>query len=341
MSFFRLLAKRGIRAAAIVVLSFAVFAFGHFMTPRGPDAFARVVLDLGDALSRPGVPQYMANVVNEGDVQEVYLNGNNLYYTLYRTNKNIGSLLDYYENLYQGETVPMAPDAATEHVFNQIKNPAQRAEAREKMARTEAIMNKRFIRFDGDNWGGFSTIVTGREGEGDYQKDLVDRFRAFKKTGKITDLGDPKMVVAFSDPSAGDVQYFNVWPDAAFDFRNVRPEGDDDAAGYDIQDIARPFGSQRLITFGQDHGPASYEILVYRGRGSLGEVEEHFADSMVDDGWSVSRTFEQARQLMDEPEAALLFHKAGREAYIAMQRRWGDDYVTSTVVVSSRGNHAD
>ncbi|HCP47647.1 MAG TPA: hypothetical protein DIU15_16520 [Deltaproteobacteria bacterium] len=341
MIFFRLFAKRGLRAAAIVLLSFAVFAFGHFMTPRGPDAFARVVLDLGDALSRPGVPEYMANVVKEGDVQEVYLNGNTLYYTLYRTHKNIGALLDYYEELYQGEKRPMASDAAKAHVLGQIKDPAQRAETKEKLARTEAIMNKRFIRFEGESWGGFSTIVTGREAEGDYQKDLINRFRTFKKTGKITDLGDPKMVVAFADPSQGDVQYFNVWPDGDFDFRNVRPDGDQDAQGYDIHDIARPFGSQRLITFGQDHGRASYEILLYRGQGTLGEVQEHFAQSMIEDGWVPSRTFEEARHRMDDPEPSLLFQKGPREAYIAMERRWGDDFVTSTVIVSSRTNQAE
>jgi len=333
MKFFRLMAKRAGRIGAIVLLIGAIFGYGHFMTPRSPDAFARVFEDLEGALNSPGMPGYMNISVDEGSVQEVYLNGNTLQYTLNRTDKSIDALLDYYETLYQGRKHEVAPKAAREALLKTIKNPADREEQRRRILATDEILNDRFVRFEGNKWGGFSTLVTGREGEANYMADMVERFRSFQKSGDATDLGDPKLLVAFEDASEGDVQYFNVWPSGGFDFQSVRPQGEKDAPGYDLSDIPRPFGSQRMITFGQNHMGSDYQILLYRGGGTIEEIAAHFVDSMDQEGWAVSVTHLRAHGSMDGEYPSLLFTKGKREAYVAMTQSEDDDIVSSTVVV--------
>jgi len=333
MKFFRLMAKRAGRIGTIVVLVGAIFGYGHFMTPKSPDAFARVFEDLGGALSAPGMPAYMNVTIEEGTVQEVYLNGNTLQYTLNRTNKGIDALLDYYENLYQSRQHQVAPEAAREALLKTVRDPEDRAEQRKRIMATDDLLNDRFVRFEGKTWGGFSTLVTGREGEADYMADMVDRFRKFQESGDATDLGDPKLMVAYEDASEGDVQYFNVWPSGGFDFQSVRPQGEDDAPGYDLSDIPRPYGSQRMITFGQNHMGSDYQILLYRGGGSIEEIAAHFVTAMADEGWAVSSTHLRAHGAMDGAYPSLLFTKGAREAYVAMTQRDDSKVVSSTVVV--------
>jgi hypothetical protein len=336
MQLFRLMARRAGRIATIVLLVGAIFGFGHFMTPRSPDVFARVFEDMGSVLNSPGMPAYMNLEVEEGQVQEVYLNGNTLQYTLNRTHKRLDTLLDYYENLYQSEKHEFAPKAAREALLKTVKDPKDREEQRRRIAATDQILNERFVRFDGKNWGGFSTFITGKEGKADYNADMVQRFRKFKESGDATELGEPKLLVAFEDASAGDVQYFNVWPAGGFDFKSVRPQGEDDAPGYDLADIPRPYDSQRLITFGQSHMGADYQILLYRGGGTIEEVAAHYATALSDEGWSISATHLKSHGALDGEFPSLLFTKEHREAYIAMTLRDGESLITSTVVVLNR-----
>ncbi len=333
MKFFRLMAKRAGRIGAIVLLVGAIFGYGHFMTPRSPDAFARVFEDINGALNAPGMPAYMNMTVEEGAVQEVYLNGNTLHYTLNRTDKGIDDLLDYYENLYQGKEREVAPKIARETLLKTVRDPKDREEQRRRIVATDKLLNDRFVRFEGKEWGGFSTLVTGREGEPNYTADMVERFRAFQKSGDATDLGDPKLLVAFKDASEGDVQYFNVWPAGGFDFQSVRPQKEEDAPGYDLSDIPRPYGSQRMITFGQNHMGSDYQILLYRGGGSIEEIAAHFVTALDEEGWAVSATHLRAHGAMDGDYPSLLFTKGKREAYIALTQREDDPVVNSTVVV--------
>ena len=338
MQLFRLVGRRAGRIATIVVLVGAIFGFGHFMTPRSPDVYARVFEDMGSVLNSPGMPAYMNPRVEEGQIQEVYLNGNTLQYTLNRTHKSMDTLLDYYETLYQSKKREVAPEAAREVLLKTIKDPKEREEQRRQIAATEQLLNQRCVRFSGKGWGGFSTFVTGKEGQADYTTDMVARFRKFKESGDATDLGDPKLLVAFDDPSEGDVQYFNVWPAGGFDFQSVRPQGEDDASGYDVADIPRPYDSQRLITFGQSHMGSDYQILVYRGGGTVEELAAHYATAMADEGWAISATHLRIHGALDGEYPSLLFTKDRREAYIALTLRDGESVVTSTlVVVNQRG----
>jgi len=336
MKIFRLLARRSLRVGAIVWLAGAIFAFGHFMTPRAPTALARVYEDIGSALNQPGVPEYMKGVVDEGKVQEVYLNGNTLFYTLYRTDKSIDQLLDYYENLYKGPTHEFATQENKDYLL-QFAADEDRAEHARRIEETEKLINERYIRFSGKGWGGFSTIVTGKEGTGEWSQDLIKRFTKFKSTGLASDLGDPKIVVAFEEPSTDSTQYFNVWPGADFDHRNIAPRGEDDAAGYDLDDIPRPPSSQRLLTFGQTNGDVRYEILTYKNDGYPDGVLAHWYEAMDDQGWAVSPTFEEGKTRTDEPILAALFAKDGREAYVSLAINGEERTVTSTVVVHKRG----
>jgi hypothetical protein len=336
MKIFRLLARRSLRIGAIVLLAGAIFAFGHYMTPRQPTAMARVYEDLGSALNQPGVPEYMKGVVDEGKVQEVYVNGNTLFYTLYKTDKSIDQLLDYYENLYKGPHHELATKEAKEALLKYAA-PEDRAEHARRIEETEKVLNQRYIRFSGDGWGGFSTIVTGKEGTAEWSQDLVQRFTTFKETGLASDLGDPKIVVAFDEPSTGATQYFNVWPGADFDHRNIAPRNGEDATGYDLDDIPRPPRSQRMLTFGQTQANVRYEILTYKSEGYPEPVMRHWYEAMDRQGWALSPTFEEGKTRADEPIPAALFAKDGREAYVALAVDEDDRTVTSTVVVHKRG----
>ncbi len=319
-----------------VLLVGAIFGFGHFMTPNVNDAWARVVLEgVGSALVDEGVPEHMKMRVDEGSVQEVYLNDNTLFYSLYRTDKSISTLLDYYENLYGSQTRQVVPPEAKAHVLAQYPK-AERAAAERRIEETEKIINTHHVRVEDEGWGAFATILTGKEDSMEYTADIVERFREFKKTGQVEDLGKPKIVVAFADPAEGDTQYFTVWPGAEFDQRKVRPRGGEDAPGYDVEDIDRPMHSKRMVTFGQEHGGVSYEVIVYRGPGNTSTVEDHWIEAMQDDGWGISETFAVAREQMDDPTPALLFSKGTREAYISFNRIGGGDEVTSTVVINDR-----
>ncbi len=339
MAIFRLLAKRAVRVSLIVLLVGLIFGYGHFMTPRAPDAFAEVWLEVGDAMNSPGVPEYMKLNVEEGDVQEVYLNDNTLFYTLYRTSKSIPALLDYYEDLYspaakRPET--LAPAGAKEALLARVPQ-SEREKTAWQIEETEDILNQKFVRFEGDGWGGFATLYNGDENEADWHVKQTERIRKYKQTGMVHDLGSPKIVVAFDDPAAGDTQYFNVWPASDFDGRKIRPRGEDDAPGYDIADIQRPWGSRRMVTFGQNHGGVNYTIIVYRGDGQPDDVLEHFVSEMTADGWAVSARFAEARALQEEPEANMLFIKEGKEAYVGLSSLKEPGVVTSTVIVYDRG----
>lgn len=332
----RALYARAFRVGLIGLMAGGIFAFGHFMTPRPPDAMAEVYYDLGRALE--GVPAYMKAVVDDGDVNEVYLNGNTLYYTQYSSSKNVGQLLDYYENLYKGETHPVADQATKDKLLKYVEDPADRAEHARRIEETERLLNERYVRLEGKKWGAFATIVTGKEGEADWAEDMGERIDKFGETGMVKDLGDPKIVVAFEDDANGGSQYLNVWPGEDFNRENLRPERRQDAPGYDIRDVPRPRGSFRLVTFGQQLVDADYSILIYRGQDSMNGVENHWIGEMQAEGWALSESFNDGRAMMDEEVPAphaLLFVKDNRETYVAMAES-AENSVTSTVVVYNR-----
>lgn len=335
-TFFRTLLERGLRVSLIVLLVVGVFGFGHFMTPKPPDAEAEVYYKLGRALE--GVPAYMKTAVRDGDVNEVYLNGNKLYYTQYHSSKKIGTLLDYYENLYKGDQHPVATQATKDKLLKTVKNSKDRAEHARRIEETEKLINQRYVRLDGEQWGAFATIVNGKEGEEDWASDMKDRFDVFDKTGEVAALGDAKIVVAFEDGVNGGSQYLNVWPDEDFNRENMRPNRREDGVGYDIEDIPRPWDSYRLVTFGQELREADYSIHIYRGAGSVDSVEGHFMREMEAEGWGLSQNFMAGREMMDQETAApdeLLFFKDGREAYISLEPS-AENTVTSTIVVYQR-----
>lgn len=337
MKLFRLLGTRALRVFAIVLMVGAIFGFGHFMTPNVNDAWARVVLEgVGNALIDEGVPEHMKMRVDEGTVQEVYINDNTLFYSLHRTDKDITTLLDYYEGLYGQDERVIAPPEAKAHVLAQYPK-AERAAAAAQIEATENLLNTHHVRVEDKNWGAFGTILTGKEKDPDYTQDLVDRFRTFKKSGQVSDLGSPKIVVAFGEPASGDTQYFTVWPGPDFDQRKVRPRGTDDAPGYDLEDVARPLHSTRLVTFGQDHGGVTYEILMYRGPGKLGTIESHWIDAMQADGWGISDTFVGARDRLDDSTPSLLFSKGTREAFVSLNEQGDVGDITSTIVLHDKG----
>ena len=165
---------------------------------------------------------------------------------------------------------------------------------------------------------------------------MVERFKRFQKSGDATELGDPKLLVAFEDPSRGDVQYFNVWPVGGFDFKSVRPRDGQDTPGYDLADVPRPSGSQRMVTFGQNHLGSDYQILVYRGGGTVEELAAHFATAMDEEGWAISSTHLRAHASLEGEYPSLLFTMGKREAYVAFTERDGEALVTSTVIVLGR-----
>ncbi|MCO4768764.1 MAG: hypothetical protein KDA24_01955 [Deltaproteobacteria bacterium] len=336
MNVFRTLSARGFRVVLICVLVVGVFGFGHFMTPRPPTAAAEVYMDLGRALE--GVPAYMKTRVKDGDVNEVYLNGNTLYYTQYRSSKPIDTLLDYYENMYKGDVREVADQATKDRLLKTVKNAKDRAEHARRIEETEKLINQRYVRLDGEKWGAFATIVTGKEGEAEWSADMKTRFENFDKTGEVSALGDAKIVVAFADDANGGTQYMNVWPDENFNRKNMRPKRRQDGVGYDIEDIPRPRGSFRLITFGQELGDADYSIHIYRGASSIDQAENHFLQAMELEGWGLSQNFmagrEKMEEQMDSPNT-FLFLKDGREAYISLEES-AENSVTSTVVVYHR-----
>ena len=333
---FRTLLQKGIRVGLIMSLVGGIFAFGHFMTPEPNDALAEWFLEGGGSME--GVPAHMQLRVNEGDVNEVYLNGNTMYYTQYSSDKPVGQLLDYYENLYRGDTRPLADDATKKALLEYVKDDADRAEHARRIQETERLMNERFVRLEGDTWGAFATIVTGREGEADWAEDMKARFEAYDESRKVGALGDPKIVVAFDAPEGGS-QYLNVWPDKEFDQRSLRPRKGEDAPGYDIEDIQRPRDSFRMVTFGQEQFGKDYSILVYRGPGTVDGVEAHFLREMQEDGWGLSTRVLDGKELMEseaDPPPAHLFAKDNREAYVSLQETT-QGWVTSTIVVYRRG----
>ena len=336
MKFFRRVYERAFRVALIALLVAGIFGFGHFMTPKPPMAEAEVYLKLGRALE--GVPAYMKTAVRDGDVNEVYLNGNTLYYTQYHTSKSIDTLLDYYENLYKGDQRPVASQADKDKLLKYVKNKKDRAEHARRIEETEKLINQRYVRLDGEQWGAFATIVTGKEGEEDWSKDMKERFDRFDKTRDVSELGDAKIVVAFEDGVNGGAQYMNVWPDENFNQKNMTPKRREDGVGFDIEDIPRPRDSYRLVTFGQELREADYSIHIYRGVGSIDQVEGHFMRELEAEGWGLSQNFMAGRDMMDEEMAApdeLLFLKDGREAYISLEPS-AENTVTSTIVVYNR-----
>ena len=332
----RTVVQKGVRVGLIMSLVGGIFAFGHFMTPKPPDALAKWVYEGGQLLE--GVPAHMQLRVNEGDVNEVYLNGNTMYYTQYSSDKDVGQLLDYYENLYKGDEHPLADDATKTALLKYVKDPTDRAEHARRIQETERLLNERHVRLEGQSWGAFATIVTGREGEADWATDMKARFQAYDASRRVGDLGDPKIVVAF-DQAGGGSQYLNVWPDKEFDQRSLRPRKGQDAPGYDIEDIQRPRDSFRMVTFGQEQFGRDYSIIVYRGPGDVRGVQDHFMREMQTDGWGVSTRVLDGKELMEsEQEAppAMLFAKDDREAYVSLQQKT-QGWVTSTIVIYRRG----
>ncbi len=126
---------------------------------------------------------------------------------------------------------------------------------------------------------------------GDAPRDLgslADRFLRFSETGDLGALGALRYVRARRVPGMPGDQTFvlTVWADSTFDLFRMLPTDGADAGGSDVEAIARPRGSQRLLSAWEAGSPSGF--VVYRVPDkSAAELESFYRSGLSANGWTI------------------------------------------------------
>lgn len=320
----RSILDRAWRLAAIVAFALAVFWFGHANSPLNPPAEATVFMSLGDAFA--GVPSVWDLQVDPGSVQAATLNGNRIYYTLENDWRTVDEVLDYYEDLYGGPPGELGGDNP--------KNPDIEGEdwdrLREKM---NARIGRRGTRIDAGTWGVYGTAVIPDWDEPGWAEEMNRRAEDAAASGRISDLGDVKFVMALRQPGARSTTVMAAWPSEDFDVRAVSTDGEDDAPGSDPPDVPRIPGDVRLLSFSQDSGSMLVHMGQYQSARDAMSVLDFYSTQLPQYDWSEdSRVAEAAAAGGSAPSA--LFVRGRQQCHVTATEDPETRTTVTTVVVT-------
>lgn len=315
---------RAWRILAIAAFALAVFWFGHRHSPLNPPAQATVFQSLGDAFA--GVPSVWDLQVDPGTVQQATLNGNRIYYTLDKDWRTVSEVLDYYENLYSGPEGQFGGD--------EPKNPDIEGvdwdEIREEM---NDRVSRRGIRLDAGSWGVYGTAVIPDWDEPGWAEEINARAEAAASTGRISELGEAKFVLALRDPGASATTVLAAWPSDDFDVRAVSTDGSEDTPGVDPPDVPRIPGDVRLLSFVQDRSDMAVFMAQYQSSGDATSVLDFYSTRLPQYDWTEdSRVAAVGASLGTAP--SVLFVRGRQQCHVTATEDPETRTTVATVVVT-------
>ena len=302
----------------------AVFWFGHSNSPLSPPAQATVFQSLGGGLA--GVPSVWELQVRPGAVESAVLNGNRIFYTLEQDWRTVDEVLDYYEELYAGPRAKFGGDDP--------KNPdIEGVDWDELREGLNARAGRRGIRLDGGTWGVYGTAVIPDWTEPGWAEEINKRAQAAADSGRISELGDAKFVLALRDPGATATTVIAAWPSAEFDVRAVSSDGESDAPGQDPPDVPRIAGDVRLLSFVQDRSEMTVFMGQYQSRQSVQHVLDFYSTRLPQYDWSEdSRVSAVGEDLGTAP--SLLFVRGRQQCHVTVTEDTDTRTTVATVVVT-------
>jgi hypothetical protein len=117
---------------------------------------------------------------------------------------------------------------------------------------------------------------------------LVNGFLRFSETGDLSEVGDPRYILARRVASGSEEKTFllTMWADSGFNLYSMAPHADADAAGRDFVGVPRPLGSQRILSAWEERQPSG--VVVYRVLGkSAQELEAFYRTQLPRRGWTI------------------------------------------------------
>ena len=310
------------RLAAIACFAVAVFWFGHTNSPLAPPAQATVYQNLGSGFA--GVPSVWELQVDPGAVQSAELNGNRIYYTVEDDWRSVGEVLDYYQDLYSGKPVDLRRKGMEYPDIEGMNWEAVMDEA-------NLHATQRSIRQNNENWGVFGTLVLPDPGDPGFIDEMNARAEVFKKTGKISDLGEAKFVYAMRPPGSLSTTVMTGWPSHDFDVRDVQGDGQTDAPGLDPPDVPRMGGDVRLLSFSQERPEMAIYMAQYQVRQSEAGVLDFYSTHLPQYDWAEDPRVE-AVNTAGTPSR--LFVRGRQQCHVTVSEDPGSATTVASVVVT-------
>jgi len=310
------------RIAAIGAFAVAVFWFGHRNSPLAPPAQATVYETFGAGMA--GIPSVWELRVDPGEVQVASLNGNQIFYTVEDDWRSVSEVLDYYEQLYSVKPVNLGGDNPRYPAVEGVDWPAVRD-----------IMNQqatsRAVRMENDLFGIYGAVVLPDPREPGFNEEMERRSEAFGETGRISDFGDAKFVMAMRSPSAGETTVMTAWPSPDFDVRAVATDGTRDAPGHDPADIPRASGDVRLLSFDQDRPEMSIQMAQYQQRMSEQDALDFYSSHLPQYDWAEDTRIGASGS---GPTSSALFTRGRQQCHVSARWDGESQSTVSTVVVT-------
>ncbi|HJL17695.1 MAG TPA: hypothetical protein RMH99_18670 [Sandaracinaceae bacterium LLY-WYZ-13_1] len=115
---------------------------------------------------------------------------------------------------------------------------------------------------------------------------LAERVARFGETGDVSAIGDMRYVFAEQYAIEGQTRthFVGLWTRGTFDLERMFPE-EGDAPGVDLDDVARPPESRRVL-MGFERGQP-YTMTVYASARSEAALESHFRRTLPARGWTL------------------------------------------------------
>lgn len=292
----------------VLLTATIVVATVLFRLPYQSQEAGANVWELFDGVIRE-VPQYFRAYEGKGEVREVIINNNKLYYTNTMTSDRAKDVIDYYYDMYKKPEYRIL-SAKTRKESGLTKRP----DVIRFFEKIDEVVNKslnRVYRKDGNGYGFVGYIDFGNK---DFFDHYIDKGLEFSKSGNLDHLGVGKAVIAIED-TLGKTTVLNFWTGPNFNFKNFAYNPNRDAKGEDIRDVPRPYDGIRIFSTKEVDSLAKVRTAVYRSSQSVHSNIHYYLKALRENGWVKSKLYEEADVKSGENNS-MLFLKKDREVNI-------------------------
>lgn len=307
----KLLEKLGKLFIIAIITIGIIVATVLFRLPHQTNEAHAVVWELFDGVIRE-VPRYFRSYEGRGEVREVEINGNKLFYTNTMTSDKAIDVIDHYYEMYKKPEFHLLSEKT-----RQIPEIKKRPDVIRFFERIDDVVNEklpRVYRKDGNGYGFVGYIDMGNK---DFFDHYIENGRDFAKTGKLDKIGVGKVVMAIED-TLGKTTVLNFWTGSDFNFQKFMSSNDHDAYGEDIPDVPRPVRAVRTLSTKETDSLAKVRMAAYRADCSKQSAIFAYLGAMRDAGWTKSKTYEEA-DVKSGVNSSMLFMKENREVNISVR----------------------
>jgi hypothetical protein len=255
-------------AQVILVAAFAGVLIGGWAYHRARAQVSDGFFDLGAQMMR------YSQARHQDAPRDLMLNGQRIRFSSGTANKTAREVLDFFEARCQsvdGELMEQVETARAEHPDQHEVDEGASPVLREESGTS----------------GYVACLDMGAEDVSVIE--LGERLRRFGTTGDVHDVGDARYVFVEQYEREGQTRshFVAMWTNGSFNVNRMFP-AEGDAPGRDIEGIARPPRSRRLLSSWERGEP--YTISVYQTRDDEAELESFYRSALFRDGWSLLDT---------------------------------------------------